>query len=266
MEERLHPRPAPDEEGADALRPVDLVAGQGEEIHAERLRVQGELAEALHRVGVKGHAPLAADPAHGGDGKQHAGLVVPVHEADQYGVRPDRPAHVVRVQQPLRIHGEAGHLEALAAEVGGGVQDGVVLHGGEDHMTTALLLGRGDAHEGQVVGLGPPRGEDDGVLVGRSQGPRDGRPSPLQGLSRLTPPDVERAGIAEPLRQEGRHRRQDLGVERRGGVVIEIHSHRVDANPTDPAIAGMCRRTRDLRPGRTRRRAKRTRGIRTQRR
>ena len=50
---QAHPRPAADVERADALGPVDLVAGDAHQVDLHRLDVERDLADGLGRVGVE---------------------------------------------------------------------------------------------------------------------------------------------------------------------------------------------------------------------
>ena len=78
---------AADEEGADALGGVDLVAGEGEEVdvfeRALGAEVEREPAYGLDGVGVEESARGVGDSGQRGDGLDDAGLVVGEHDADE---------------------------------------------------------------------------------------------------------------------------------------------------------------------------------------
>ena len=78
-----HPRPAPDIERADALRPVDLVAGDRQQVDLHRLDIERDLAEGLRRIGVEQHAAGAAQRADLGERLDDADLVMRRHDRDQ---------------------------------------------------------------------------------------------------------------------------------------------------------------------------------------
>ena len=62
-QDRLHPRAALDPQRAGALRAVELVRRQRQQIDAERADVDRDLADRLHRVGVHQRAALVRDRA-----------------------------------------------------------------------------------------------------------------------------------------------------------------------------------------------------------
>ena len=79
----------------------------------------------------------------------------------------------------------------------------------------------GQAEDGQVVGLGPARGEDDLVR----SGPRgSGRPTPgrRSNARRAPRPAAWRLSGLPPSQPVRPHRLEDLGVERRRRVVVEV--------------------------------------------
>lgn len=96
----------------------------------------------------------------------------------------------------------------------------------DDEMARAIGSGSDDPRQGEIVGLGPTPGEDDAVFVGDAQGPGHLLSRRLQGLARLAPPGVPRAGVSKPLAEERQHGREDVGMERCGRVVVQIHFHR----------------------------------------
>jgi hypothetical protein len=90
VDERLDPRPAADEHGADPLRRVELVPRHREEIHAELADAGRDLPDALRGVGVQWHPRRARDRRDVRDGLDRADLVVRVHDADEDRPRRDR--------------------------------------------------------------------------------------------------------------------------------------------------------------------------------
>ena len=218
--------PTSDVQGTNPLGAVDLVPRDGQEIHTQRLDMDGNLAESLDRIGVEQDVPLAAHLGDLGDREEHSRLVVGVHEADQNRVRPDRSSHLVRIQHTLAVHRQPRDRAPLTLQMIGGMEDGVMLDRRDDEMARATGSGSDDPRQGQIIRLGPTPGENDAVLVGDAQGPRHTLSCGLQGVTRLTPPGVDRTRVPEPLPEEGQHGREDIGVERRGRVVIQIDSHR----------------------------------------
>jgi len=117
----------------------------------------------------------------------------------------------------------------------------VVLDARDDEVPAAGPLPEGQALERQVVRLGPAAREDDRVLVGRAHGVGERAPRLLQRLPGGPPGLVQGAGIPEPgVRRD--HGRQDVGVERRRGVMVQIHVHEIaEDRPAGVAGGGMGR-------------------------
>ena len=95
-EDRPHPRAAPDPERAGAFRAVELVRRQRQQIDAERLDVDRDLAHRLHGVGVHERAVLVCDRGQFRDRLDGADLVVRVHHRDQRRVLGHRLAQAIR--------------------------------------------------------------------------------------------------------------------------------------------------------------------------
>src|SRR5258706_8650608 len=74
--DRRDTRALPHVERADALRAVELVRVQREQIHGDLAHVELERADALHSVAVERDAAVAADAADVGDRLERPDLVV----------------------------------------------------------------------------------------------------------------------------------------------------------------------------------------------
>ncbi len=101
VQERPQNRPLADVERAHAFGAVQFVRGKRQQIHAEFFHVHGDLADRLHRVGVKVDVALARDAADFLERLNRAEFVVGVHHADQHGLRPKRAGHVAGSTTPL---------------------------------------------------------------------------------------------------------------------------------------------------------------------
>ena len=120
---RPQAHPAPHEERADALRGVELVSGDRQEVDAERRHVDRHLAERLRRVGMDQRPGRAGQRRRRGDRLQRADLVLGVDQRDEPGRAVDRPREVVRVEHAVGArrhppHAAAGALEQRAAGLG----------------------------------------------------------------------------------------------------------------------------------------------------
>src|SRR5258707_1000395 len=77
-------RAAPDVEGTDAFRTVDLVPGKGGEIDAEVVDVEGKRTQRLGSIGVQQDAVFTSNLADLGEGLDSADLVVGVHDRHKH--------------------------------------------------------------------------------------------------------------------------------------------------------------------------------------
>src|SRR5579875_2962623 len=109
VDQGLDRNPATDVEGAYALRRVDLVAGDREQIDAELLDFGRYLADGLRRVRMQRNPVRAGDFGDFSDRLDRADLVVRVHDADQERVLGDRLADVIGVDKAAPVDGNVGH-------------------------------------------------------------------------------------------------------------------------------------------------------------
>jgi hypothetical protein len=100
----------------DALRPVEFVAHDRQQIDAELVDAGRNLADGLRSVGVKQHAMLAGNTGTVLDRLDRADFVVGVHDADQDRPRCDRSPKIVGIDTSRSVDREAGDACAKAFE------------------------------------------------------------------------------------------------------------------------------------------------------
>ena len=110
------------------------MAGEGEEIDAERLHVQGERAGGLHGIGVNGDTARAGEGGDRGERVDRADLVIGEHDADEAGVGAEGGGDHLGRHLAGAVHGDTGDGEALRRQFVGGVEDSVVLDRGDDEV------------------------------------------------------------------------------------------------------------------------------------
>ena len=137
------------------------MTADGEQIHVQAGRPQGELARRLHRVAVdQGPGSPAAD---GGDdflqGKAGSGFIVDQHDTDEHRVLSAGPGHLRGGHDTGGAGKQAGDLKALLFQLIKGGGDGGMLHGGRDRVIPCPPPRRRAAEDGEIIGLCPPRGE-----------------------------------------------------------------------------------------------------------
>ena len=101
MNEWLKRYATANEQGADPLWRIDLVAGDREEIDAQLTYVGCNLADRLRRIGVKQNAALMSDPGALLDRLNCADLVIGMHDADK-----DRAWRDCHAQRPVALYRE----------------------------------------------------------------------------------------------------------------------------------------------------------------
>lgn len=74
------------EQGPDPLGGIALVAGQGQQVHAEGRDIDRQLADGLRRIGVEQGAVAPGQCRQLRDGSECANLVIGVHHRNQGGV------------------------------------------------------------------------------------------------------------------------------------------------------------------------------------
>ena len=74
-----------------------------------------------------------------------ADLVVGEHDGGQDGVRADGRLEVLNAHEPVLVHGQVGHFEALALQRLAGVKHRVVLDGARDKVAPLGGVGPGEA-------------------------------------------------------------------------------------------------------------------------
>ena len=109
-------------ECTDALRPVELVATDREEVNVALVNINGDLADALGGIRVEEHFVLPADCANLLNGLNRADLVVNVDDTAQKSIRAHGLFQLLQVDEAsLELYGEISHLEAHVLETAAGI-------------------------------------------------------------------------------------------------------------------------------------------------
>jgi hypothetical protein len=135
------------------------------------------------------------------------------------GVRTRRSA---RFHLAVSVDGEKGHLEVMEFfQKPGGIEHRMVLDGGDNEVPALFQIGQGGAFNGQVVGLGPTRGEDNAVGRGANE---FGHPGPLflDGIFNGGRQIINRRRVGEPLLKVREHGFDYFGPGRSGRGMVQI--------------------------------------------
>ena len=219
---RRHGRAGALVEHARASRPVELVRRRRQQVDAEPPGVDAEVRGRLHGVGVHQRARVARVDAAAdlGDVVDRADLVVRVHHGDERRVVAHSRLDLGGVGPALGVDADDRQLGALALELLGGVEHGVVLDGGGHEV--APPAGRAErAAQREAVRLRSARGEDN-LARRRAQPGRDGRPRLIERLLGALRLDVNRGGVVPAVLEPGPHRLDHGRVGRRGGGVVQV--------------------------------------------
>ena len=208
-------------QAADALGAQQaLVAGEGQAVDAHGRHVHRHGAQGLGSIHQEEDPPLPAQGAHLSDGKQGARHVGGVGEHHRPYILRQALRQAVRQQLSPVCTGQILHRHPLALQLFQGPQDGVVLHGGGEH----LVAGPQQAVEQEVEAIGGPRREahvpgiravhQGAQLLPHRQHPAGGVPGPL-----IAPP----ADVAAHMLQVVRHGRPHAGgLGERGGRIVQV--------------------------------------------
>ncbi len=192
--------------------------GDGQQIAANLLYVQRNLACRLHRVGMEVHVSFRRNLANLAHRLQHARLIVRQDDADQLRLRTQRPPHIIGIDQRPPIHRQVRHRATHLFQALAGVQHGMVLDRRGDDVIARLH----HPQQRQVVAFGAAAGEDD---LRRTAVQQIGNllAGALDRCPRLLPLLVNRRGVAKLLEEVRTHRLKHLGQKRSGSVVVEVN-------------------------------------------
>src|SRR5580698_285720 len=112
VELRFERRAGANVERASALRPVNFVGGNGEQVHAEAVYVERHLSGGLHGVAMQQNFRGGGDAANFFDRLDGAELVVGVHHADENRFGLERAANFFRIDDAFAADGNIGDIDA----------------------------------------------------------------------------------------------------------------------------------------------------------
>ena len=230
-----HPGLAAHVEGADALRAVDLVAGEAHQVDLEAVDVEVHLAGGLRGVAVEDDAVLMADRADRLEVLNDADLVVDRHHGDEDRVGTDGRTEGVHVDEAVLLDVEVGHLVALAFKMAHRVEHGLVLGLHRDEVTALVLVEVRGALDGEIVALRCAGRPDDLAGIGANEG-GNVTAGLFNGLLGLPAVAVAVAGgVAELLVEIRNHLVDHAGVagRRRGVVKVNGQLHHESFLGTD---------------------------------
>ncbi len=128
IDQRLNQRALLQEQRASPLRCVDLVSGNRERITADLLHINRDLARGLNCVRMEEDVGFLGNPANFFHRLNYAGFVVGHHNADEFGVRTQRAADIVRINQAAIVNGNITDFTSHLLQSLAGVQHRMMLN------------------------------------------------------------------------------------------------------------------------------------------
>ena len=244
---RRQARAALDPQRAGALRAVELVRRQRQQVDAERPHVDRNLADRLHGVGVEQRAARVRERARA----PAIGWIVPISllacitdtsaVSSRQARLERRPGGRCRSRRPAG----ASCVQPRRASALSVFEHRLVLDGAGDQVPAARRLERlGGAAQREVVGLGAAAGEHDLGRLGADQ--RGRRPIAPRRAAALAcwPKWWTLDALPKSSTSALRHRLGDRRVDGRRRVVVEIDAHRPDRSIVAFALSLSSKRTR----------------------
>ena len=210
-----------DVQRADALGSVELVAGHGEKIDAEVVRLHRDLADGLGAVAMHQHAVAVGDAGDLRDGLDCADLVVGVHDGDEDGLGGDGLLNLLRVDHAMFVDGEVGGADAVRLQVAAHLGHGRMFDRRGDDVVATVTVGFRNSLDGVVVGLGAAAGEDE-IVFRATEHTGNLLAGAVDSLTSGETEGVAAGGVAEEPVHVGQHGLGDGGVDGSGGVVVQV--------------------------------------------
>ena len=138
MEHRLKPSSLADVERTHPLRPVKLVARDGQQVASDFVDIDRDFPRRLHGIGVEVNVGFGSNLSNLCDRLHDAGLIVGEHDGNQLRIRPDRALHIRRIQPTAAIHRNVGNFASLRCQTLAGVEHGVMFDGRGDDMVARV--------------------------------------------------------------------------------------------------------------------------------
>ena len=180
-----------------------------------------DLPHGLGAVGVDKHSSTVGNLDDLPDGLDGADFVVGVHYGHQNRLGRDGLLHLLGRYHAHTVDGKVSHRPSLAFQVAADLLHGRVLDGRSDDVVARVPVRPRHAPDRVVVGLGAVAGEDDLVVVAAKH-PSKLPPCQLDAFPRRPAEGVAAGGVTEVAVDVGRHGLCHLGVDRRGGIVVQV--------------------------------------------
>ena len=211
---------APLVERANALRGIELVPGDRQQVDAERVDLHHDLAERLSNVGMDERAMPFRGARDFRDRLQRADLVLRMDDADERGGVVDRRRDRLGGDATVWPWRHPADLVPFALQQGAARLRRRMLDCRGDERAPLRIAPSGAADR-DVARLGAAAGEGDFVSA-RADQRGDLCARVLDRIMRAPPRGMCGGRVAEFLAQERQHGVEHGRIDRRGGIVIEV--------------------------------------------
>src|SRR5215510_658337 len=146
---------------ANALRRIELMAGQRQQIHTKLINAHRDHACRLRRIGVAENAVFTRNTSNLGDRLQRPDLIVGVHYRNKYGARRQCTPDVLRIDPAELINREVGYRRSQAFKKTAWVENRRVFDLSGDDVAAAPALGEECTLQRMIIGFTSAAGEND---------------------------------------------------------------------------------------------------------
>src|SRR5262249_19750048 len=221
VEKLLQARAAANVECAYSFRRIKFVARKREEIDAERFYLERNFSRGLDCIGVEVDIALRGKFSDFCERLHGAEFVVRVHDGNERGVWAKRFLDLLHGDKTLAIHGKIGDGDAFFFQSLASVENGFVLDVRCDDVLGSAGRRANDTEDGVIIGFGAAAGEDDFLGSGAEKG-SDLITGGFDGGAGTLADRMDAGSVAEFGGEVRKHRIEDLRLDGRCGVVIEI--------------------------------------------
>src|SRR5258708_12948149 len=134
IEKLLQTRASADVQRSNALWRIKLVPGEGKQIQAQRVDIDGNLPGGLHCIGMKVDVGIRRDAPNFFERLRRAQLVVGVHHGNQHGFLAKSAAQRLWRNDSLPVDGQVGDRYTLLLKRLARVEHSFVLDAGADDV------------------------------------------------------------------------------------------------------------------------------------
>src|SRR5208337_1683179 len=139
--------PAPDEESADSLGGIKLVAGDRQEVNLQIVYPRWDLPRRLGRIGMQYDPFFTGDCPDFGQRLDRPHFVIGVHDTDEDGLAGDGPAHCMWIDAAGAVNRQTSDCEALPLQPVERVQNRRMFDCGGNDVLPAVPVGKSGSDE-----------------------------------------------------------------------------------------------------------------------